>query len=117
MALSVNFSTLKRLAGEVGHENVADLLVVFSEELVQYRHQLRETASMNEVQEISHAIKSTAESFGADELAEMAQEYEVRSQLGQDSWLKEHLPQLAKMLEDMSDEYKELSNSKNLLDS
>ena len=114
MATTVNHETLRRLAVEVGEETVSSLLVVFSDELSRYYDQLAETPSTNQVREISHAIKSSAASFGADELAELARECESRVKLGQESWVHEQLPRLTSMLQGTASEYKALADQVNL---
>ena len=111
MATNINAETLKRLADEVGVETVVILLNVFSDELEQYLHKLSSQPSVNQIGDISHAIKSSAASFGADDLALMAQECEFRVRQGQDDWMIDHLPQFRQMVEGMAVEYKQLAGS------
>ncbi|NAW85598.1 Hpt domain-containing protein [Photobacterium halotolerans] len=110
MTAIINEATLKRLAVEVGHETVALLLEVFSGELEQYLQQLTEQPSVMQIREISHAIKSSAASFGADELAQMAQECESRVKQGQESWVNDHLPELQQLVGDMAQQYRHLAS-------
>ncbi|WP_028022805.1 Hpt domain-containing protein [Enterovibrio calviensis] len=116
MASIVNHETLRRLAVEVGEETVSSLLVVFSDELSRYSDELSETPSVMQVREISHAIKSSAASFGADELAELARECESRVKLGQESWVHEQLPRLTSMIEGTASQYKALASRQDLFD-
>ncbi len=107
MVMSINAETIKRLAEEVGEETVILLLNVFSDELEQYLRQLSDQPSVNQVGEISHAIKSSAASFGADDLAEMAQECESRVRQGQDDWMVDHLREFTQRVKAMGHEYKQ----------
>ncbi|MDO6497312.1 Hpt domain-containing protein [Photobacterium sanguinicancri] len=116
MATAINADTIKRLADEVGHETVSLLFNVFSDELHQYLHQLSDQPSVNQVGEISHAIKSSAASFGADELAAMAQECESRVKQGQDEWMTNHLPEFRQMVQGMAKEYKALAADDQFID-
>ncbi|PKF49435.1 Hpt domain-containing protein [Enterovibrio nigricans] len=117
MASTVNHETLRRLAVEVGEETVSSLLIVFSDELSRYSDQLTDAPSPLKVREISHAIKSSAASFGADELAELARECESRVKLGQDSWVHDQLPRLTTMLQGTASEYKALAGQQDLFNS
>ncbi|GAB6263160.1 Hpt domain-containing protein [Photobacterium sp. CCB-ST2H9] len=110
MTAMINQATLKKLAEEVGQETVALLLEVFSGELEQYLQQLAEQPSVMQIREISHAIKSSAASFGADDLAQMAQECESRVKQGQENWVSEHLPELQKLVGDMAEQYRHLAS-------
>ncbi|MEC6822604.1 Hpt domain-containing protein [Photobacterium piscicola] len=111
MAININAETLKKLADEVGVDTVAILLNVFSDELEQYCQKLSSQPSINQIGDISHAIKSSAASFGADDLALMAQECEYRVRQGQDDWMIDHLPQFRQMVAGMAIEYKQLAGS------
>ena len=79
-------------------------------------HQLSDQPSVNQVGEISHAIKSSAASFGADELAAMAQECESRVKQGQDEWMTNHLPEFRQMVQGMAKEYKALAADDQFID-
>ena len=115
MVTNINAETLKRLADEVGDETVVILLNVFSDELDQYLQKLSDQPSVTQIGDISHAIKSSAASFGADDLALMAQECEYRVRQGQETWMIDHLPQFRQMVEGMSIEYKQLAGSNELI--
>lgn len=116
MALTVNNETLRRLAFEVGEETVFLLLTVFSEELKEYFDQLSDSPTTLQIREISHAIKSSAASFGADELAELARECESRVKLGQEAWVQEQLPRLTNILQIAATKYCDLASQKDLFD-
>ncbi|MGF1723328.1 Hpt domain-containing protein [Photobacterium nomapromontoriensis] len=113
MATIINAETIKRMADEVGHETLLLLLNVFSDELEQYQHQLSAQPTMSQMGEISHSIKSSAASFGADDLASMAQECEFRVRQGQEKWMRDHLPEFRQMVENMANEYKRLASHDN----
>ncbi|MCG7585981.1 Hpt domain-containing protein [Photobacterium sp. OFAV2-7] len=115
MAMSINASTIKRLSEEVGQDTVTLLLNVFSDELEQYLRQLSDQPTISQVREISHAIKSSAASFGADELAEMAQECESRVKQGQEQWMNDHLSEFTQMVKGMAVEYKQLASNDELI--
>ena len=117
MLVNVNFSTLNTLVAEVGDETIRSLLVVFSDEMTQYQQILEQKPSLEEIRKITCYIKSSAATFGADKLAQLARECEQRGRLGQDVRLQKQLPKLAEMLEQISVQYKDLSLRKNLLDS
>ena len=113
MATTINAETIKRMADEVGHDTLLLLLNVFSDELEQFFQQLSDQPSLSQVREISHSIKSSAASFGADELAMMAQECEFRVKQGQEQWMADHLPQFRQMVEGVAIEYKRLASHDN----
>ena len=117
MAMTINAETIKRMADEVGEETLTLLLNVFSDELEQYQRQLSDQPSIKQVREISHAIKSSAASFGADDLADMAQECESRVKQGQDEWIVDHLPEFRQMVEGMAVKYKRLASHDNPVNS
>ncbi|PSW21077.1 Hpt domain-containing protein [Photobacterium sanctipauli] len=117
MATGINVETIKRMADEVGHDTLTLLLTVFSDELEQYFRQLSDQPTAGQVREISHAIKSSAASFGADELALMAQECESRVRQGQEDWMHDHLPEFRQLVEGMAVEYKRLASLDNPINS
>ncbi|BAX53660.1 TPA: Hpt domain-containing protein [Photobacterium damselae] len=117
MTIKVNVETVKRLADEVGEDTVSLLFNVFSDELEQYLVKLLAEPSVSDIGEISHSIKSSAASFGADDLALLAQECESRVRQGQDSWIMDHLPELRQMVQGVAQEYKLMSSNEELLNS
>lgn len=116
MTSTVNNETIQRLTLEVGEDTVLMLFDVFSCELKDYYKQLSESPSISQVREISHAIKSSAASFGADELAEFARECEYRIKLGQNGWVHAQLPHFAKIVQMTACEYTALAGQNMLLD-
>ncbi|ODP98987.1 MULTISPECIES: Hpt domain-containing protein [Salinivibrio] len=117
MATTVNTDTLRRLKSEVGEDTVTALLTVFSDELSQYHSQLSGSPSIEQVREISHAIKSSAASFGADDLAEMARECESRVKQGQQEWMTHHLDELTEMLRGTASTYREMAVEQSFINS
>lgn len=108
MASTVNNETLRRLVVEVGEETLLILLAVFVDELQNYLDQLVDAPTIGQIREISHSIKTSAASFGADELAEFACECESRIKLAQDTWIREQQLHFVKMLQVTVFEYKNL---------
>lgn len=117
MATTVNTERLRRLALEVGEDTVTVLLTVFSDELSQYHSQLAGSPSIEQIREISHAIKSSAASFGADDLAEMARECESRVKQGQREWMSHHLDELTEMLQGTASTYREMAVEQDFINS
>ncbi|MGB1281282.1 MAG: quorum-sensing phosphorelay protein LuxU [Vibrio cyclitrophicus] len=71
----LNQQKVDELAGEIGQENVPVLLEIFLGELKGYREHLRlnnEADNTKYLADISHALKSSAASFGADCLCDFA---------------------------------------------
>lgn len=115
MASTVNNETIQRLTLEVGKDTVLMLFEVFSAELKDYFEQLSGSPSISQIREISHALKSSAASFGADELAELARECEYRVKLGQNAWVQAQLPHFAKIVQGTACEYIALASQKDLI--
>ena len=71
----LNQQKIEGLSQEIGSENVPILLDIFLGEMDIYIGTLSElqgTAQLGYLKEISHALKSSAASFGADRLCELA---------------------------------------------
>ncbi|MGX9418954.1 Hpt domain-containing protein [Vibrio sp. WJH972] len=76
MAL-INKDTLDQLANDIGEESVPMLLDIFLGEIGDYINTLSSVGSPDvivQLGEISHALKSSAASFGADKLCRFANE-------------------------------------------
>ena len=83
----LNQQKVDELAGEIGQENVPVLLEIFLGELKDYYEHLevnKESDASKYLADISHALKSSAASFGADSLCSFA--------IGLDSKVKQSLP-------------------------
>ena len=71
----MNHDKVKTLGSEIGMDNLPILLGIFTGELVTYQTQLT-TGTLSEkvvcMKDISHALKSSAASFGAEALCDFA---------------------------------------------
>ncbi|WP_175561598.1 quorum-sensing phosphorelay protein LuxU [Vibrio aerogenes] len=85
----LNKEKIATLAKEIGQENVPVLLDIFLNELTTYQETLSAAdtpARVDHLKEISHALKSSAASFGADRLCALAIDIDMRAkqqQLGE----------------------------------
>ncbi len=96
MTKVLNQQKVDELAGEIGQENVPVLLEIFLGELKGYYEHLeinKESDTSKYLADISHALKSSAASFGADSLCSFA--------IGLDSKVKQSLPTTDGDFEDM----------------
>ncbi len=83
----LNKQKIAALASEIGEENVPVLLDIFLGELDMYIAELSDATKVDKAEylrEISHALKSSAASFGADALCDKAKELDMRAKQGQD---------------------------------
>ncbi|MBY7858062.1 Hpt domain-containing protein [Vibrio fluvialis] len=81
----MNLSKIDNLAQEIGEENVPVLVEIFLGELDTYRANLSNEAygdKLEYLKEISHALKSSAASFGADQLCAKAVDIDSRAKQG-----------------------------------
>ncbi len=86
----LNQSKVDKLAQDIGKENIPVLVQIFLGELVTYQQSLmsNELADKKEyLKEISHALKSSAASFGADKLC--AKAIDIDSRAKQDEFMDE----------------------------
>ncbi|MFG0773107.1 quorum-sensing phosphorelay protein LuxU [Vibrio plantisponsor] len=82
----LNQSKIEKLAREIGEENVPMLLEIFLGELVAYQQSLtgdEVTDKTQYLKDISHALKSSAASFGADRLCAKAVDLDAKAKLGE----------------------------------
>lgn len=96
MTKVLNQQKVDELAGEIGQENVPVLVEIFLGELKGYYEHLeinKESDTSKYLADISHALKSSAASFGADSLCSFA--------IGLDSKVKQSLPITDGDFEDM----------------
>ncbi|WP_237484056.1 Hpt domain-containing protein [Vibrio hippocampi] len=71
----MNTKTIDSLRNEIGADNLPILLGIFTSELEQYQAALTtETEQASQFQEICHSLKSSAASFGAEDLCQVATE-------------------------------------------
>lgn len=81
----MNQETISSLGREIGEENIPVLLDIFLGELENYQATLLESDGSSQLEllkEISHALKSSAASFGADRLCAMAMDIDARGKEG-----------------------------------
>lgn len=82
----INQSKIDLLAKEIGEENVPILVNIFLGELNDYQSKLVSDTVADKLaylKEISHALKSSAASFGADRLCAKAVELDSRVKSGE----------------------------------
>ncbi|ASA56681.1 phosphorelay protein LuxU [Vibrio gazogenes] len=85
MSEIMNQATISSLSREIGEDNIPVLLDIFLGELENYQATLSESAEQEQLEllkEISHALKSSAASFGADRLCDMAIDIDTRGKQG-----------------------------------
>jgi two-component system, phosphorelay protein LuxU len=81
----INKDKISVLAKEIGEENVPMLLDIFLGELISYVDNLQSISPKEKadyLREISHALKSSAASFGADRLCNKAIELDGQIKSG-----------------------------------
>ncbi|WGW01174.1 Hpt domain-containing protein [Vibrio sp. YMD68] len=82
----LNKIKVERLSNEIGPENVPVLLDIFLDELGLYAETLLSKEGHDKVaylKEISHALKSSAASFGADRLCQLSIDIDMKIKTGQ----------------------------------
>lgn len=81
-----NQQTIDQLSQEIGADNVPMLFGIFTSELKEYMaifEQASEVELYEHLKEISHALKSSAASFGADALCNLAIDIDTRVKAGE----------------------------------
>ncbi|MDG3088599.1 Hpt domain-containing protein [Vibrio hannami] len=81
----MNSHKVNDLCHEIGKDNLPVLLEIFLSELDGYQSVLSGELKdlQSPLQEISHALKSSAASFGADNLCELAKDLDDRAKAGE----------------------------------
>ncbi|ODS12017.1 Phosphorelay protein LuxU [Vibrio scophthalmi] len=106
----LNQAKVERLGNEIGKENVPILLEIFLGELAQYI----ETLSVEQdnqgayLKDISHALKSSAASFGAEALCALAVELDAAAKAGASLDDVEIKQKMLALLVDTQQRYKSL---------
>lgn len=107
----LNQNKIDQLSEEIGAENVPVLLEIFIGELNTYIRELSDS-SVTDVdgylKEISHALKSSAASFGAEALCAYAIEIDARAKLEQSLDLNQVQPKMVSLLEETQQRYRAL---------
>ncbi|PMK05204.1 quorum-sensing phosphorelay protein LuxU [Vibrio sp. 10N.261.55.A7] len=107
----LNQQKIDRLSNEIGAENVPILLDIFLGELNQYISTIVNDETRNNadyLREISHALKSSAASFGADQLCHLSIQMDNRIKAGEALNPIEDSAIMVKTLEITRDVYREL---------
>ncbi|OCH15482.1 MULTISPECIES: Hpt domain-containing protein [unclassified Aliivibrio] len=91
MSQYINQIAVNQLVQEVGDENVPFLFGIFCDELDEFIDTLSTHPEIDKVREISHCLKSSAGSFGADKLATMAINIEEKAKLLQQEWVERNI--------------------------
>lgn len=100
-----------RLATEIGQENMPTLLGIFLNELQTYQNQLAVLEGIDQeqyLQEISHALKSSAASFGAEALCAYSTELDARVKAGTSIHNPNNKQQMITLLTDTQHSYQQL---------
>jgi len=81
----LNSNKIEDLCNEIGQENLPVLLNIFLGELNSYHVSLTENGDNLErlLSDISHALKSSAASFGADDLCRKALHIDAKAKAGE----------------------------------
>lgn len=98
-----NQSTIEQLTQEIGTDNVPMLFGIFTNELKDYLatfEQSDEDELYEHLKEISHALKSSAASFGADALCSLAIDIDARVKAGEITDCVSEAYGLAKVIDD-----------------
>ncbi|NVD07152.1 Hpt domain-containing protein [Vibrio sp. JPW-9-11-11] len=102
---------IDRLANEIGQENVPVLLEIFLGELRNYISTLSSQGSQDQdayLQEISHALKSSAASFGAEALRHYSVELDSRAKAGEALDSEQDKQQMLSLLQQTEQRYQQL---------
>ncbi len=107
----LNQEKIQQLANEIGQENIPMLLDIFVGELSSYMAILTECPQAErskQLGEISHALKSSAASFGADKLCALALDVDSQVKAGSPVGDDELLEEFVALLSITHDKYAEL---------
>lgn len=106
----LNSVKVEQLGSEIGVDNVPILLEIFLGELAQYIANLQQCPTNQDeyLREISHALKSSAASFGAEALCALANEYDAVGKAGQLLNTDQHKQQMLSLLNETEQRYKDL---------
>lgn len=109
----LNKNKIEALASEIGQENVPVLLGIFLSELASYEETLRAQGQDDSdyLKEVSHALKSSAASFGADKLCAKAIEIDSMFKLGLETDVLAEQNDLQQLLKATRERYERLQPS------
>ncbi|MDV7103114.1 Hpt domain-containing protein [Vibrio sp. TH_r3] len=84
MITYLNSEKINNLCNEIGHDYLPTLLDIFLSELREYQLVINSGEDLQRnLSDISHALKSSAASFGADDLCDVAKQIDAISKTGQ----------------------------------
>ncbi len=109
----LNQQKIDALSSEIGSDNVPLLLDIFLGEMGSYIDNLQNhsgEAQWNYLTEISHALKSSAASFGADRLCDLAIYIDKKAKKNQLSEDGNEVSRMIGLLRDTQDAYRSWSN-------
>lgn len=113
MSTSVlNQQKIEQLAMEIGSDNVPMLLDIFLGEVDTYIDNLQKyegEEQLTYLKDISHALKSSAASFGADRLCELANSIDKKAKVGTLVVNGEEAISMADVLRDTQEVYRQWS--------
>ena len=95
---------------EVGDENVPFLFGIFCDELDDFISTLTTHPEIEKVREISHCLKSSAGSFGADKLASMAINIEEKAKNKQKDWVERNISEFVNIARGTELAYRQMIN-------
>ncbi len=107
----LNQSKIDRLVSEIGPENVPVLLEIFLNELSMYIENLSQQEGEGQqayLKEISHALKSSAASFGAEALCTYSIELDARGKSGATLELADCKEKMLSLLIETEQRYRQL---------
>ncbi|AAW85433.1 autoinducer phosphorelay protein LuxU [Aliivibrio fischeri ES114] len=104
----VNQIAVNQLMQEVGDENIPVLFGIFCDELDDFIGALSSHPEIDKVREISHCLKSSAGSFGADKLATMAIHIEEKAKQKQEKWVERNISEFVDIARQTEMAYREL---------
>ena len=85
-----NQATLAQLEADVGAEVLAQLMQVFCKESTHLVSELLSCESLNEeTVRLSHSLKSCSRSYGADTLADLAEQLEMSAKEGSEAFFEQ----------------------------
>ncbi|USD66112.1 Hpt domain-containing protein [Vibrio sp. SCSIO 43136] len=114
MTRVVNTDRISELANDIGEENLPMLFNIFIGELMDYAEALANAPSEqlqaeDQLKSISHSLKSSAASFGAEQLCDFATNLDARYKTGEVISTNENRQTMIEYLNTTREEYLKLS--------
>ncbi|MDC0612539.1 Hpt domain-containing protein [Vibrio sp.] len=108
MEVLKNQQTIDELANEIGAENIPMLLAIFLNELSEYLdifNHCEDSQKVTHLTDISHALKSSAASFGADALCQLAISIDSKAKQDTLSDINSEVKALTQLIEETRSTY------------